>query len=75
MKSNNDNLKKKIYITLHLSSEANALLTESAKRSNRKKIPEATLRLEDHLRLYRSMAEPNKRTHHTEDSDVHSSNS
>lgn len=75
MKSNNDYYKS-IYITLKISAELNQLLTESAKRSNRKKIPEATLRLEDHLKLYRSMAEPNKRTHHhTEDSDVYSPHS
>lgn len=47
----------KVYISFQLSEEANKLLTESCLRSGRKKIPEASLRLEDHLRRYRSISE------------------
>lgn len=57
LKFDNDYMKKKVHITLLLSTESNRLLTESASRSNRKKIPEATLRLEDHLKRYRSISE------------------
>jgi hypothetical protein len=49
----------KVYISFQLSEEANQLLTESCKRSGRKKIPEAALRLEDHLRRFRSISELN----------------
>lgn len=55
MKSNNDF--KKVYITIQLESASNALLTASAKRSNRKKVQEAKLRLEDHVRRFRSISE------------------
>ena len=55
MKSNNNY--KKVYITLQLSEASNKLLSVSAERSNRKKIQEATLRLEDHLKNYRSISE------------------
>lgn len=55
MKSNNNY--KKVYITLQLSETSNKLLSISAERSNRKKIQEATLRLEDHLNNYRSISE------------------
>ena len=47
----------KVYISFQLSEEANQLLTESCMRSGRKKIPEANLRLEDHLRRFRSISE------------------
>ena len=57
MKSNNDY--KKVYITLQLSIESNRLLSESAKRSNRKKLQEAKLRIEDHLNRFRSISEIN----------------
>ncbi|HAU0661242.1 TPA: TraY domain-containing protein [Legionella anisa] len=55
MESNNNY--KKVYITLQLSEASNQLLSVTAKRSNRKKIQEATLRLEDHLKKYRSISE------------------
>lgn len=51
---------KKVYITILLSEESNRLLSLSAKRSNRKKIQEVTLRLEDHLIKYRSISELNQ---------------
>ena len=47
----------KVYISFQLSEQANKLLTESSARSGRKKIPEAALRLEDHLCRYRSISE------------------
>ena len=47
----------RVYISFQLSEHANKLLTESCARSGRKKIPEAALRLEDHLRRYRSISE------------------
>lgn len=56
------NLKKNfnsVYITLNLPAESNQLLSESARRSNRKKIQEAKLRLEDHLNKFRSISELN----------------
>ncbi|MCW8399501.1 TraY domain-containing protein [Legionella sp. PATHC038] len=52
-----DNNYKKVYITLQLSEASNEMLSMSSKRSNRKKIQEATLRLEDHLKKYRSISE------------------
>lgn len=55
MESNNHF--KKVYISFQLSSEANQLLTEAAGRSNRKKVQEAKLRLEDHVRRFRSISE------------------
>ncbi|MBA2650366.1 MAG: TraY domain-containing protein [Legionella sp.] len=61
MKSEDNNTKyPKVYISFQLSEEANKLLTESSKRSGRKKIPEASLRLEDHLRSFRSISELNQ---------------
>ncbi|HBB6940720.1 TPA: TraY domain-containing protein [Legionella pneumophila] len=57
MKLKSDNHYKKVYITLLLSEESNRLLSESSERSSRKKIQEATLRLEDHLAKYRSISE------------------
>jgi hypothetical protein len=48
---------KKVYVTLNLSERHNQLLTESAKRSGRKKVQEAKLRLEDHLQRFRSISE------------------
>ena len=48
---------KKVYVTLNLSEQSNQFLTESAKRSNRKKVQEAKLRLEDHLNRFRSISE------------------
>lgn len=56
---NNKKKYTKVYISFQLSEEANKLLTESSKRSGRKKIPEAALRLEDHLRRFRSISELN----------------
>ena len=47
----------KVYISFQISEEANKLLTESSKRSGRRKIPEAALRLEDHLNRFRSISE------------------
>ncbi|HHX2613454.1 TPA: TraY domain-containing protein [Legionella pneumophila] len=55
MESNNNY--RKVHITIQLSQSANRLLSESCGRSNRKKIQEATLRLEDHLNKYRSISE------------------
>lgn len=57
LKSNFDY--QSVFITIRLSAEFNRLLTESCKRSNRKKIQEAVLRLEDHLRKFRSISELN----------------
>lgn len=57
MESNNDY--RKVHITIQLSKNANRLLSESCDRSNRKKIQEATLRLEDHLNKFRSISELN----------------
>lgn len=55
MESNNNY--RKVHITIQLSEDANRLLSQSCGRSNRKKIQEATLRLEDHLNKYRSISE------------------
>ena len=52
-----DNNYKNVYITLRLSNDFNKLLSESAKRSKRKKIQEATLRLEHHLNHFVSISE------------------
>lgn len=60
MKLENNNKKyPKVFISFQLSEEANKLLTESCQRSKRKKMPEAALRLEDHLIRFRSIAELN----------------
>lgn len=60
LKSKNNNKEyPKVYISFQLTEEANQLLTESCLRSGRKKIPEASMRLEDHLRRYRSISELN----------------
>lgn len=48
---------KKVYISFQLSAESNELLTEAAKRSNRKKIQEAKLRFDNHLKRFRSISE------------------
>ncbi|HAU1599230.1 TPA: TraY domain-containing protein [Legionella pneumophila] len=64
MKSEDNNNYLKVYISFQLSEEVNKLLTESCKRSGRKKIPEAVLRLEDHLRRFRSISELNQTTPH-----------
>lgn len=55
MESNNNY--KKVFITIILSEKSNKLLSESSKRSNRKKVQEAKLRLEDHLNKFRSISE------------------
>lgn len=55
MKSNPDY--KSVYITIQLSKNSNKILSESCSRSNRKKIQETTLRLEDHLNRFRSISE------------------
>ncbi|HAU0297875.1 TPA: TraY domain-containing protein [Legionella bozemanae] len=61
MESKSNNKKyPKVYISFQLSEEANKLLSESCMRSGRKKIPEAALRLEDHLIRYRSISELNQ---------------
>lgn len=61
MESKSNNKKyPKVYISFQLSEEANKLLSESCMRSGRKKIPEAALRLEDHLMRYRSISELNQ---------------
>ncbi|WP_115711848.1 TraY domain-containing protein [Legionella sainthelensi] len=57
MKLESNNNYRKVHITIQLSQNANRLLSESCGRSNRKKIQEATLRLEDHLKKYRSISE------------------
>ncbi|HAU1718453.1 TPA: TraY domain-containing protein [Legionella pneumophila] len=54
----------KVFISFQLSEEANKLLTESCERSGRKKIPEAALRLEDHLKRFRSISELNQTIPH-----------
>ena len=59
-----DNDYKKVYITIRLSKDANRLLSESCSRSNRKKIQEATLRLENHLNQFRSVSEINQAVPH-----------
>ncbi len=48
---------KPVFITIQLSSEANKLLSESAARSHRKKLQEATIRLDDHLIKFHSISE------------------
>lgn len=55
---------RKVFISFQLSEEANKLLTEACERSGRKKIPEAALRLEDHLKRFRSISELNQTTPH-----------
>ncbi|WP_131784007.1 TraY domain-containing protein [Legionella gresilensis] len=60
MESETNNKYGKVYISFQLSEKANQLLTESCKRSGRKKIPEAALRLEDHLSRFRSISELNQ---------------
>ncbi len=57
MESNTDNVYQDVYITFKLDAESNQLLSESAKRSNRKKIQEAILRLSHHLRSVRSISD------------------
>ena len=59
MKLKSNNNYKKVYVTIQLSEVGNRLLTESCKRSSRKKMQEAFLRLEDHLRRFRSISELN----------------
>ena len=56
MKSDSNNYYKSVFLTVKLSAEGNKLLTESCERSNRKKIQEATLRLEDHLTRFDSIS-------------------
>jgi len=51
---------KPVFITIQLSSEANKLLSESAARSHRKKLQEATIRLDDHLMRFHSISEKGK---------------
>jgi hypothetical protein len=60
LKPENNKKYPKVYISFQLSEKANQLLTESCKRSGRKKIPEAALRLEDHLNRFRSISELNQ---------------
>ena len=49
MEANTETNYKKVFIAFQLSERANRLLSESAKRSNRRKLQEAAMRLEDHL--------------------------
>lgn len=49
-----------VFISFQLSARGNKLITESATRSGRTKKKEALLRLEDHLRRYRSISEISK---------------
>jgi len=51
---------KPVFITIQLSSETNKLLSESAARSHRKKLQEATIRLDDHLMRFHSISEKGK---------------
>lgn len=55
LESNNNY--QSVFVTVKLSGDTNRLLTESCKRSNRKKIQEVTLRIEDHLKRFRSISE------------------
>ena len=57
LESNNNY--RKVHITIQLSEDTNRLLSQSCSRSNRKKIQEAALRLEDHLKKFRSISELN----------------
>ncbi|WP_058443192.1 TraY domain-containing protein [Legionella brunensis] len=59
LKLESNNNYKKVFITIQISEESNRFLSESAKRSNRKKVQEAKIRLEDHLNRYRSISELN----------------
>jgi hypothetical protein len=52
---------KGISMMLYMSPELNDLLTASAKKSGRAKTTEALFRLEDHLKLYESLATPGRR--------------
>lgn len=52
---------KSISMMLYLSPELNDLLSASAKKSGRAKTTEALFRLEDHLKLYDSLATPGQR--------------
>lgn len=65
---------KKVHITLSLSTTMNQLITELCKRSNRKKVQEATLRLEDHLIRFRSISELSCTVSNLDDKDVHHGN-
>lgn len=57
LKLESNNNYKKVFITLQISEESNRFLSESARRSNRKKVQEAKIRLEDHLNKFRSISE------------------
>jgi saccharopine dehydrogenase-like NADP-dependent oxidoreductase len=48
---------KSVYICFRLSAEGNRLLSETIKRSGRKKIQEVSMRLEDHLRKFYAISE------------------
>lgn len=52
---------KGIAMMLYMSPELNELLSASAKNSGRAKTTEAMFRLEDHLKLYESIATPGRR--------------
>ena len=52
---------KSISMMLYLSPELNDLLSASARKSGRAKTTEALFRLEDHLKLYDSLATPGQR--------------
>ncbi|HGS8256807.1 TPA: TraY domain-containing protein [Legionella pneumophila] len=57
MKLNANNQYKSVFVTIKLTAEGNKLLSESCERSNRKKLQEAALRLEDHLMRFRAISE------------------
>ena len=56
MKLDTNNHFRSVYVTIKISAEGNQLLSESCQRSNRKKLQEATLRLEDHLKRFNSIS-------------------
>ena len=51
---------KPVYISAHITSRANQLLSEAASRSGRTKTQEAKLRLHDHLEKYYCISELHK---------------
>lgn len=51
---------KPVYVSTHITSRANQLLSEAAQRSGRTKTQEAKLRLHDHLEKYLCISELNK---------------
>ena len=72
MKLNTNNNYKSVFVTIKLSAEGNRLLSESCERSMRKKLQEATLRLEDHLLRFRSISEKGQTAYEKYDNDTSS---